>query len=154
MGKEPVLGLRSHKFLAAGTVAAGAAGCPAAAPRQLARSGLVTPARRLCVAGRRRFVARTTAGLGAKEVALICDARRRRGRRSPRAVRRDPRRAAGDRDHGRGGSGSRRAEPDLAVGAIAAFVSNFFLGQGVRTPWQMLAWGACGVVPARCAAAE
>ena len=33
----------------------------------------------------------------------------------------------------------------FAVGAIAAFVSNFFLGQGVWTPWQMLAWGACGV---------
>lgn len=34
----------------------------------------------------------------------------------------------------------------FAVGALAALVSNFFLGQGVWTPWQMLAWGVCGVV--------
>ena len=33
----------------------------------------------------------------------------------------------------------------FAVGALAALVSNFFLGQGVWTPWQMLAWGVCGV---------
>jgi energy-coupling factor transport system substrate-specific component len=39
----------------------------------------------------------------------------------------------------------------FAVGAIAAFVSNFFLGQGVWTPWQMLAWGGCGVVGALAA---
>src|ERR1051326_1067361 len=32
----------------------------------------------------------------------------------------------------------------IAVGGVAALVSNFFLGQGVWTPWQMLAWGACG----------
>src|SRR3989442_1466570 len=37
------------------------------------------------------------------------------------------------------------ARAGFAVGATAAFVSNFFLGQGVWTPWQMLAWGA-GVV--------
>ena len=36
----------------------------------------------------------------------------------------------------------------VAVGGIAAFVSNFFLGQGVWTPWQMLGWGACGAVGA------
>jgi len=36
----------------------------------------------------------------------------------------------------------------IAVGAIAALVSNIFLGQGVWTPWQMLAWGACGAVGA------
>jgi energy-coupling factor transport system substrate-specific component len=34
----------------------------------------------------------------------------------------------------------------FAVGAVAALASNFFLGQGVHTPWQMLAWGACGVL--------
>jgi energy-coupling factor transport system substrate-specific component len=34
----------------------------------------------------------------------------------------------------------------FAVGALAALASNFFLGQGVWTPWQMLAWGACGLV--------
>jgi energy-coupling factor transport system substrate-specific component len=40
------------------------------------------------------------------------------------------------------------ARSGFAVGAVAAFVSNFFLGQGVWTPWQMLAWGACGVAGA------
>jgi energy-coupling factor transport system substrate-specific component len=34
----------------------------------------------------------------------------------------------------------------FAVGAVAALVSNFFLGQGPWTPWQMLAWGLCGLV--------
>jgi energy-coupling factor transport system substrate-specific component len=33
----------------------------------------------------------------------------------------------------------------FAVGALAAFASNVFLGQGPYTPWQMLAWGGCGV---------
>jgi energy-coupling factor transport system substrate-specific component len=33
----------------------------------------------------------------------------------------------------------------FAVGAVAAVVSNLFLGQGAHTPWQMLAWGGCGV---------
>jgi energy-coupling factor transport system substrate-specific component len=36
----------------------------------------------------------------------------------------------------------------IAVGGLAAFVSNFFLGQGLWTPWQMLGWGACGAVGA------
>ena len=40
------------------------------------------------------------------------------------------------------------ARAGFAVGAIAAFVSNFFLGQGPWTPWQMLGWGACGVAGA------
>jgi energy-coupling factor transport system substrate-specific component len=31
-----------------------------------------------------------------------------------------------------------------AVGAVAALASNFYLGQGSWTPWQMLGWGACG----------
>lgn len=30
------------------------------------------------------------------------------------------------------------------VGALAALVSNFFLGQGPWTPWQMYAWGMIG----------
>lgn len=30
------------------------------------------------------------------------------------------------------------------VGALAALVSNFFLGQGAWTPWQMYAWGMMG----------
>lgn len=33
----------------------------------------------------------------------------------------------------------------FGVGATGALVSNFYLGQGVWTPWQMLAWGGCGV---------
>jgi len=32
------------------------------------------------------------------------------------------------------------------VGALAALVSNLYLGQGAYTPWQMLAWGGCGIV--------
>lgn len=36
----------------------------------------------------------------------------------------------------------------IGVGATAAFASNFFLGQGIWTPWQMLAWGACGAAGA------
>jgi energy-coupling factor transport system substrate-specific component len=40
------------------------------------------------------------------------------------------------------------ARVGFAVGAVAALVSNFYLGQGVWTPWQMLAWGGCGVVGA------
>ncbi|MDQ2984497.1 MAG: ECF transporter S component [Actinomycetota bacterium] len=36
----------------------------------------------------------------------------------------------------------------FAVGALAALVSNFYLGQGAYTPWQMLAWGGCGIVGA------
>jgi len=33
----------------------------------------------------------------------------------------------------------------FAVGALAAVASNFVLGQGPHTPWQMLAWGGCGL---------
>ena len=36
----------------------------------------------------------------------------------------------------------------VAVGALAALASNFFLGQGPWTPWQMLGWGACGAAGA------
>jgi energy-coupling factor transport system substrate-specific component len=43
------------------------------------------------------------------------------------------------------------ARAGIAVGGVAALVSNFFLGQGVWTPWQMLAWGACGALGASCA---
>ena len=32
------------------------------------------------------------------------------------------------------------------VGAISAFASNFFAGQGPTTPWQMLAYGAGGLL--------
>ena len=44
------------------------------------------------------------------------------------------------------------ARAGFGVGALAALVSNFFLGQGPWTPWQMLAWGGCGVVGALAAA--
>ena len=33
----------------------------------------------------------------------------------------------------------------FVTGAVAALVSNFFLGQGPWTPWQMFCWGMCGV---------
>jgi energy-coupling factor transport system substrate-specific component len=36
----------------------------------------------------------------------------------------------------------------VGVGMLAAFVSNFFLVQGPWTPFQMLAWGACGAAGA------
>ena len=36
----------------------------------------------------------------------------------------------------------------VAVGGLAAFVSNMFLGQGLWTPWQMLGWAACGAAGA------
>lgn len=34
----------------------------------------------------------------------------------------------------------------FAVGALAALASNFFLGHGPHTPWQMLGWGTCGLI--------
>jgi energy-coupling factor transport system substrate-specific component len=40
------------------------------------------------------------------------------------------------------------ARAGAATGALAAFASNFFLGQGIWTPQQMLGWGACGIVGA------
>ena len=36
----------------------------------------------------------------------------------------------------------------VATGAVAAFVSNLFLGQGIWTPQQMLGWAACGAAGA------
>ncbi|WP_027086616.1 ECF transporter S component [Cohnella panacarvi] len=36
------------------------------------------------------------------------------------------------------------AEAGWMVGATAGLVSNFFLGQGPWTPWQMFAWGLAG----------
>jgi len=32
------------------------------------------------------------------------------------------------------------------TGAVSALASNFFFGQGPWTPWQMLAWGLCGLL--------
>jgi energy-coupling factor transport system substrate-specific component len=43
------------------------------------------------------------------------------------------------------------ARAGFAVGALSALVSNFFLGQGTWTPWQMVAWGGCGVAGAALA---
>jgi energy-coupling factor transport system substrate-specific component len=37
------------------------------------------------------------------------------------------------------------AAPGFAVGALAGLVSNFWLGQGPWTPWQMAGWGLTGV---------
>src|SRR6059058_1504700 len=34
----------------------------------------------------------------------------------------------------------------MAVGGLAALVSNLYLGQGAYTPWQMLAWASCGLL--------
>ncbi|NOH15832.1 ECF transporter S component [Clostridium cochlearium] len=31
------------------------------------------------------------------------------------------------------------------VGAMSVFISNFFIGHGPWTPWQMLGWGLCGL---------
>jgi energy-coupling factor transport system substrate-specific component len=39
----------------------------------------------------------------------------------------------------------------FAVGALSALVSNFWFGQGVWTPWQMAAWGLCGILGAALA---
>lgn len=44
--------------------------------------------------------------------------------------------------------------PGFAVGALAALVSNFWLGQGPWTPWQMAGWGMTGVLGASLAAAS
>lgn len=46
------------------------------------------------------------------------------------------------------------AGPGFAVGAVGALASNFFLGQGPWTPWQMLGWGAVGVAGAVLARAQ
>jgi prenyltransferase beta subunit len=43
--------------------------------------------------------------------------------------------------------------PGFAVGAVTAVVSNVFLSQGPWTPWQMVGWGAVGVVGAALARA-
>lgn len=43
------------------------------------------------------------------------------------------------------------AQTGFMVGAVAALVSNFFLGQGPWTPWQMFCWGLCGVSAAALA---
>ena len=42
--------------------------------------------------------------------------------------------------------------PGFAVGAAGALASNFFFGQGPWTPWQMAAWGLCGLIGAALAA--
>ena len=37
-------------------------------------------------------------------------------------------------------------EAGFVVGAISAFGSNFFMGQGAYTPWQMMAYGGGGLL--------
>lgn len=41
--------------------------------------------------------------------------------------------------------------PGFAVGALTGLASNFWFGQGPWTPWQMAAWGLCGVLGAALA---
>lgn len=41
-------------------------------------------------------------------------------------------------------------EAGFMVGAITAFASNFFYGQGPYTPWQMMAYGAGGMLAGFC----
>jgi energy-coupling factor transport system substrate-specific component len=43
--------------------------------------------------------------------------------------------------------------PGFAVGALSAVVSNFWLGQGPWTPWQMAGWGLTGLAGAGLAVA-
>jgi len=38
--------------------------------------------------------------------------------------------------------------PGFAVGALSALISNFWLGQGPWTPWQMAGWGLVGLAGA------
>lgn len=38
------------------------------------------------------------------------------------------------------------SESGFLVGAVSAFASNFFYGQGAYTPWQMFAYGAGGML--------
>jgi energy-coupling factor transport system substrate-specific component len=45
------------------------------------------------------------------------------------------------------------AAPGFVVGALAGLISNFWLGQGPWTPWQMAGWGLCGVLGAMLARA-
>ena len=45
------------------------------------------------------------------------------------------------------------AAPGFAVGALAAVVSNLWLGQGPWTPWQMAGWGLVGLGGAALAVA-
>ena len=69
----------------------------------------------------------------------------RAGRGGPRRVRADPQRA-GD-DGRRAARPATRSEPGPASWSArsGALASNFFLGQGPWTPWQMLGWGGSGV---------
>jgi energy-coupling factor transport system substrate-specific component len=46
------------------------------------------------------------------------------------------------------------AAPGFAVGALAGLVSNFWLGQGPWTPWEMAGWGLCGILGALLAGAR
>jgi energy-coupling factor transport system substrate-specific component len=41
--------------------------------------------------------------------------------------------------------------PGWMVGVLTALVSNFYFSQGPWTPWQMLAWGLCGLLGAALA---
>ena len=66
------------------------------------------------------------------------------GGRRPAGPRADPERRRDDR-HRRCSPATRSAAaPGFAVGALAAPISNIWLGQGPWTPWQMAGWGLAG----------
>jgi energy-coupling factor transport system substrate-specific component len=44
--------------------------------------------------------------------------------------------------------------PGWTVGVLTALVSNFYFAQGPWTPWQMLAWGVCGLIGALAARSD
>lgn len=41
-------------------------------------------------------------------------------------------------------------EAGFLTGAVSAFASNFFFGQGPHTPWQMLSYGVAGLLAGLC----
>ncbi|MGN0318344.1 MAG: ECF transporter S component [Lachnospira sp.] len=41
-------------------------------------------------------------------------------------------------------------ENGFLIGALSRFACNFFLGQGMWTPWEMFAWGLLGVLSGLC----
>ena len=71
----------------------------------------------------------------------------------PRRLLADPERGADHRHHADRGLHA-RGRPGFAVGALSGLVSNFWLGQGPWTPWQMAGWGLTGILGAALAVAD
>ena len=78
---------------------------------------------------------------------------RRPRRRGPSGTLADPERRSHHRHRDPLRLRARRA-PGFAVGAFSGLISNFWLGQGPWTPWQMAGWGLCGVGGAALARAD